>query len=292
MARPFRHRDLDRGDRRLGAEADARTMRRHVRACALGPGRRARSSSRATGSARSRFITAASAATSCSPPSSRRSARIRSSTRRSTGSALAPARGARLCPGAPVHLPRHLQASARRRSSTVTPRHGEARPSLIGPTARSSSRASPIRSPDEGAAMAALEAGARRRDRRAVGRRRAGRRLPVGRDRHSSTIVALWRKHSSHAGQHLSIGFEEAGFDEAPYARAVARHFGTDHHRTLRHRGRSARGDPAPPRIYDEPFADPSQIPTWLMSRLARRDVTVAFPATAATNCSAAIPAI
>ena len=93
----------------------------------------------------------------------------------------------------------------------------------------------------------------------------------------SSTIAALWRKHSSRELRTYSMGFEESGFDEAPYARAVANHLGTVHTESYVTSAEVRDVIPVLPAIYDEPFADPSQIPTWLMSRLARQDVTVAL---------------
>jgi asparagine synthase (glutamine-hydrolysing) len=93
----------------------------------------------------------------------------------------------------------------------------------------------------------------------------------------SSTIAALWQKHSSRQLRTYSMGFEESGFDEAPYARAVARHLGTDHHESYVTSAEAREVIPLLPTIYDEPFADPSQIPTYLMSKLAREDVTVAL---------------
>jgi asparagine synthase (glutamine-hydrolysing) len=93
----------------------------------------------------------------------------------------------------------------------------------------------------------------------------------------SSTIVALWRKHSSRELRTYSMGFEESGFDEAPHAKAVARHLGTVHHESYVTSAEARDVIPLLPTIYDEPFADPSQIPTWLMSKLARENVTVAL---------------
>jgi asparagine synthase (glutamine-hydrolysing) len=93
----------------------------------------------------------------------------------------------------------------------------------------------------------------------------------------SSTIAALWRKHSARELRTYSMGFEESGFDEAPYARAVATHLGTVHTESYVTSAEARDVIPLLPAIYDEPFADPSQIPTYLMSKLARENVTVAL---------------
>jgi asparagine synthase (glutamine-hydrolysing) len=93
----------------------------------------------------------------------------------------------------------------------------------------------------------------------------------------SSTIAALWRKHSSRELRTYSMGFEESGFDEAPFARAVASHLGTVHTESYVTSAEARDVIPLLPTIYDEPFADPSQIPTYLMSKLARENVTVAL---------------
>ncbi|MBV9882452.1 MAG: asparagine synthase (glutamine-hydrolyzing) [Sphingomonadaceae bacterium] len=92
----------------------------------------------------------------------------------------------------------------------------------------------------------------------------------------SSSIVALWQLHGTRPLRTYAIGFEEQGFDEAPHARAVARHFGTEHREHYVGSAEARDVIPLLPAIYDEPFADPSQIPTWLLSRLAREEVTVA----------------
>jgi asparagine synthase (glutamine-hydrolysing) len=93
----------------------------------------------------------------------------------------------------------------------------------------------------------------------------------------SSTIVALMQTQSARPVQTFTVGFEEAGFDESPQALAVAKHLGTQHH-NLRVTAVDARSViPALPELYDEPFSDSSQIPTYFVCRAARRDVTVAL---------------
>ena len=91
----------------------------------------------------------------------------------------------------------------------------------------------------------------------------------------SSTIVALMQEESGHPIKTFSIGFEEKGYDEAVHAREVAGYLGTDHTEMYVTAKDAMSVIPELPNIYDEPFADPSQIPTYLLSRMARQHVTV-----------------
>ncbi len=93
----------------------------------------------------------------------------------------------------------------------------------------------------------------------------------------SSTIVALMQARSSRRVKTFTIGFEEAGFDEAPHAREVARHLETDHHEIHVTPEETRAIVPRLPEAYDEPFADSSQIPTSIVCAVARRSVTVAL---------------
>lgn len=93
----------------------------------------------------------------------------------------------------------------------------------------------------------------------------------------SSTIVALYQKYSSVPVRTFSIGFEEAGYNEAEDAKAVAAHLGTVHQERYVTVKEARDVIPLLPSMYDEPFADSSQIPTYLVSRFAREQVTVAL---------------
>ena len=93
----------------------------------------------------------------------------------------------------------------------------------------------------------------------------------------SSLITAIMQKNSSKPIKTFCIGFEESGYNEAPHAKKIAGHLGTDHTEYFVTAEEARNVIPGMPKIFDEPFADPSQIPTYHVSRLARQNVTVAL---------------
>ena len=91
----------------------------------------------------------------------------------------------------------------------------------------------------------------------------------------SSTIVALMQAESARPVKTFTVGFYDNRFNEAAYAKEVARHLGTDHTEHYLTPDDALAVIPRLPVLYDEPFADLSQIPTFLLAAIARRNVTV-----------------
>ncbi len=98
----------------------------------------------------------------------------------------------------------------------------------------------------------------------------------------SSLVVALMQQHAARPVQTFTVGFEDAGFDESPHAAAVARHLDTDHTTLMVTEAETRDVIHDLPDLYDEPFADSSQIPTYLVCHAAREKVTVALSGDAA----------
>tara|TARA_B110001450_G_scaffold239547_1_gene247511 strand:- start:1287 stop:3263 length:1977 start_codon:yes stop_codon:yes gene_type:complete len=93
----------------------------------------------------------------------------------------------------------------------------------------------------------------------------------------SSLIVSLMQEQSTSKIKTFTIGFENTAFDESPYARKVAEHLGTEHSELIVTSKETMEVIPSLPHIYDEPFADSSQIPTYLVCKAAKKGVTVAL---------------
>ncbi len=93
----------------------------------------------------------------------------------------------------------------------------------------------------------------------------------------SSTVVALGQRLRAAPLRTFTLGFDDPRYDEAGHARQVAAHFGTEHHECVVTVAAARDVIPLLPAMFSEPFADPSQIPTFLLSRFARGAVKVAL---------------
>ena len=93
----------------------------------------------------------------------------------------------------------------------------------------------------------------------------------------SSLVSTLLQKNLSKKIKTFTIGFEEQNYDESKYAKKIANYIGTDHNELILSQKEALNIIPSLSKVYDEPFADSSQIPTILLSKFAKKHITVAL---------------
>jgi asparagine synthase (glutamine-hydrolysing) len=93
----------------------------------------------------------------------------------------------------------------------------------------------------------------------------------------SSLVTTLMQKKLSMKIKTFTIGFEEQNYDESKYAKKIANYLGTDHNELILNQTEALNIIPTLSKVYDEPFADSSQIPTILLSKFAKKNITVAL---------------
>ena len=93
----------------------------------------------------------------------------------------------------------------------------------------------------------------------------------------SSLVTAILSRHTDEKINTFSIGFEDRSYDEAPYAKKIANYLGVEHREYYCNSNDTLEMIERLPRVYDEPFGDSSAIPTMLVSKVAKRDISVAL---------------
>ena len=93
----------------------------------------------------------------------------------------------------------------------------------------------------------------------------------------STTVSAIMQKNSLNKIKTFSIGFKESDYNEAEYAKEIAKYLGTEHNELYLTSQEAQKFIPLIPKYFDEPFADSSQIPTYLISKMAVKEVRLHY---------------